>query len=207
MKSRSLFGFDISLLLATLILMAIGVLFIYSSGVTSSGISLSNEYVKQIIWVAVGLIILFSFVLTNYYRIGEYSLYVYLIFLGLLVFTLFFGKVVNGARSWIPIFGFGFQSSEFAKVATILYLARFLERNNNGSNDLLINATGAASMLHIAAENELRESISGDHIVYDGTNTETTANDNAAGIIHGHIFDKEAFANSSEIVDAIWFYS
>ena len=136
MRSRSLFGFDIALLLSTLVLMAIGVLFIYSSGVTSTGIALSNEYIKQIIWVVVGLVILLVFVLTNYYRIGEYSLYVYLAILGLLILTLIFGKVVNGARSWIPIFAFGFQPSEFAKVATILYLAHFFERNRAGSNDI-----------------------------------------------------------------------
>ncbi|MAG14197.1 MAG: rod shape-determining protein RodA [Spirochaetales bacterium] len=123
-------------MLSTLVLMVIGVLFIYSSGVTSSGVALSNEYLKQIIWVALGLAIMVAFVLTNYYRIGEFSIYIYLAFLCLLVFTLFFGKVVNGARSWIPIFAFGFQPSEFAKVATILYLAHYFEGIRPGTNDI-----------------------------------------------------------------------
>ena len=92
MRTKSLFGFDILLLLSVLALMAIGILFIYSSGVSSTGILLSNEYLKQIIWVGVGLGIMTVLVFTNYLRIGEYSLYVYLAFLLLLIVTLFFGK-------------------------------------------------------------------------------------------------------------------
>jgi rod shape determining protein RodA len=133
MRSKSLFGFDILLLLAVLALMVIGILFIYSSGVSSTGVKLSNEYIKQIIWVGVGLVILAVVVFTDYSRIGDYSLYIYLAFLALLVITLFFGKVVNGARSWIPIFGFGFQPSEFAKIATVLYVAKFFSTGGDRS--------------------------------------------------------------------------
>lgn len=134
MRTKSLFGFDILLLLSVLALMAIGILFIYSSGVSSTGVLLSNEYLKQIIWVGVGLVILTVLVFTNYLRIGEYSLYIYLALLLLLVVTLFVGRVVNGARSWIPVFGFGFQPSEFAKIATIMYLARFYSTGGDRSD-------------------------------------------------------------------------
>lgn len=43
----------------------------------------------------------------------------------LLLLVLFVGKEINGARRWIEI-GMALQPSEFAKVATILALARFL---------------------------------------------------------------------------------
>ena len=126
MRSRSLFGIDIWLIVSVLALMVIGVLFIYSSGVSPEGEQFSDEFIKQIIWVGVGLLILALVVFTNYLRIAEYSFYIYVGILVLLVMTLFFGRIVSGGRRWIPIFGFGFQPSEFAKIATILYLARFL---------------------------------------------------------------------------------
>jgi rod shape determining protein RodA len=47
--------------------------------------------------------------------------------LALLVYTCLFGKLVNGARAWIGVGGFGIQPSEFAKITTILLLARYLD--------------------------------------------------------------------------------
>ncbi len=134
MRSRSLFGFDVLLLASVLALMTIGILFIYSSGVSSTGEQLSREYIRQIIWVGVGLLIMTAIIFTDYMLIAEYAGYIYLVFIVLLVITLFVGKVVNGARSWIPIFSFGFQPSEFAKIATILYLAKFLSAKKERSN-------------------------------------------------------------------------
>ncbi len=130
MKTRSLLGFDVFLFVSTLALMTIGIVFIYSSGVSSTGVRLSNEYIKQIVWVSLGIIIVVIFLFTNYVRIRDFAPYIYVFFLMLLVLTLFVGRVVNGARSWIPIFEFGFQPSEFAKVATILFLAYYLDRSN-----------------------------------------------------------------------------
>lgn len=140
MRSRSLLGFDIYLLASVLALMTIGILFIYSSGVSSTGDQLSREYIRQIIWVAIGLIMMSAVVFANYLRIAEYAGYVYLAFVLLLIVTLFFGKVVNGARSWIPIFSFGFQPSEFAKIATILYLAKFFSREKVGAQRFILGA-------------------------------------------------------------------
>lgn len=45
-----------------------------------------------------------------------------------LVGTLLFGRVVNGARSWIGIGELGVQPSEFAKIAMILFLASYLDQ-------------------------------------------------------------------------------
>ena len=53
---RKLFSsMDWTIPIAIVILMVIGVLFIYSSGVTSAGDLVSTEYAKQIVWAATGL--------------------------------------------------------------------------------------------------------------------------------------------------------
>ncbi|GAA5220931.1 FtsW/RodA/SpoVE family cell cycle protein [Membranihabitans marinus] len=49
-----------------------------------------------------------------------------LVAIGLLIFTMFFGVEKNDARRWIslPIIGFSLQTSDLAKVAIVLFLAR-----------------------------------------------------------------------------------
>ena len=48
---------DLMLLISTLSLVVVGVMFIYSSGVTATGLVISNEWIKQIIWGVTGLAI------------------------------------------------------------------------------------------------------------------------------------------------------
>ncbi|MDR2303559.1 MAG: rod shape-determining protein RodA [Treponema sp.] len=127
MRIRNLLEIDYILLFASLVLSIFGVLFIYSSGVTSSGVLVSNEYIRQIIWAIAGMAIAFLLSLIDYKRIRDLSIYLYLGTLLLLLYTCFFGRLVNGARAWIGIGAFGIQPSEFAKITTILFLARHLD--------------------------------------------------------------------------------
>lgn len=125
-RNKPLLTVDPILALAVLGLMTMGILFIYSSGVNSSGVLLTTEYVKQILWAGVALTMMIIFSYVNYNLLRDLSIWVYLFFLLLLLATLFFGRVVNGARAWIGVFGLGGQPSEFAKIAVILFLAKFL---------------------------------------------------------------------------------
>ncbi|MDR1238874.1 MAG: rod shape-determining protein RodA [Treponema sp.] len=126
MRIRNLLEIDFFLLLAALMLSLFGILFIYSSGLTSSGVLVSSEYIRQIIWASGGLIIALALSVLDYRRIRDFSLFFYLGTLALLIYTCLFGRLVNGARAWIGIGSFGIQPSEFAKITTILFLARYL---------------------------------------------------------------------------------
>lgn len=136
MRSRSLFAFDVYILASTLSLVVIGILFIYSSNVTSTGELFSTEYLRQIVWASTGLVVLLALSLLDYGRLKGISPYIYGSILVSLVFTALFGKVVSGARSWIGIGDLGIQPSEFAKLATILLLARFLDQRRNSIDRL-----------------------------------------------------------------------
>ncbi|MDR2257742.1 MAG: FtsW/RodA/SpoVE family cell cycle protein, partial [Treponema sp.] len=103
MKIRNMLEIDFVLLLAALILSVFGVLFIYSSGITSTGVLVSTEYIRQIIWVTGGTIFALVLSIVNYRRIRDLSLYLYLGTLALLLYTCLFGRLVNGARAWIGI--------------------------------------------------------------------------------------------------------
>lgn len=127
-KNTSVFGFDIMLLASSVILIGIGIAFIFSSGVTSTGIIFSSEYIKQTIWAVSGLGLLFTFASFNYARFKEWSFRLYLFFIVLLILTLVVGRIVNGSKSWIGIWELGIQPSEFTKIITILYLAYFIDK-------------------------------------------------------------------------------
>jgi|TARA_R110000737_G_scaffold134970_1_gene166157 cell division protein FtsW len=57
--------------------------------------------------------------------------------IALLLFTFFFGTRVNGAGRWvkIPFIGLTFQSSDFAKLALIVYLSRLMVKKSQVMSD------------------------------------------------------------------------
>ena len=78
MRISDILKIDYLLLLPVLILIVLGILFIYSSGITSAGVQLSNEYVKQIIWASIGLAAIIVLSMINYRRFYNISIYIYL---------------------------------------------------------------------------------------------------------------------------------
>lgn len=133
---KRFFDLDFALIIPVIILMVIGILFIYSSGIDSSGVSVTNEYIKQIFWVSVGLIVFLGIALIDYRKFKDFSPWIFLVSMLLLLYTLFFGKLVNGAKSWLGIGDFGIQPSEFAKIAFILFFAWFLVKTEKTDTDI-----------------------------------------------------------------------
>jgi len=137
MKFNDILKIDFLLLFPALVLLTMGILFIYSSGITSAGIQVSEEYIRQIIWTAIGLIIALVLALVNYRRFYNLSVYIYLISLLPLIYTLLFGSV-----RWLKIGSFGIQASEFVKITVIILLARFLadtDRNKDAFSRFIVS--------------------------------------------------------------------
>lgn len=91
---------------------------------------ISQKYGKQLLWIGAGviLIILIFLVDSRFYAAFPYPIYLSLLLL--LLFVLAFGREVNGAKSWIEIGSFRLQPAEFAKLATVLALAKFTSTYN-----------------------------------------------------------------------------
>ncbi len=147
MRRVSLFTFDVSLLAATLVLMVVGILFIYSSGVSFTGAVYSREFLRQVVWAGFGLVVMAVVTVVSYSRFRNLSVYLYVLINLMLLITLFVGRVVNGARSWLGTGDIGVQPSEFAKVIAIVFLASYLSGIGKGVRELPRFLVGALFML------------------------------------------------------------
>lgn len=112
-----------------LLLVFLGWINIYASVYNEehhSIVDISQRYGKQMIWIAAALLLAFLVLLTesSFYVLFSWIIYIFMILM--LILVLFFGREINGARSWFTIGSFGFQPSEFTKFATALVLARFM---------------------------------------------------------------------------------
>lgn len=92
---------------------------------------------KQIIFIAVGVVIIYFIHLLDYRLFSRVALWVYLISIPLLIYTLFFGANLNEANRWIklPVINLTFQTSDFARLALFMYLARLLSRKQDVIKD------------------------------------------------------------------------
>ena len=141
MKLSDIFKIDFILLFSVLILLALGILFIYSSGITSAGTLVSGEYIRQIIWASAGTAVAIALSMINYRRFYNLSLYIYLISLAPLLYVSLFGTIARSTR-WLRIGSFGFQTSEFVKITVIILLARYLadtDRSNSKFTRFLVS--------------------------------------------------------------------
>ncbi len=126
-------------ILLYLALVIIGWLSIYSAVYDenhSSIFDIERNYGKQLIWIVSAFFIAFMIVMieSKFYSVFSYGIYA--VTLALLVSVLFFGKYVNGSRSWFEIGSFRLQPAEFAKFATALVIAKYISTTNKKLSDL-----------------------------------------------------------------------
>jgi rod shape determining protein RodA len=86
----------------------------------------SQRYGKQFVWMIASIMIAFIILIIDSRFYFFFSWFIYAFAIILLLMVLVFGKVVYGARSWFELGGLGIQPSEFAKFATALALASYL---------------------------------------------------------------------------------
>lgn len=115
-------------------------------GVYSSTGSLSHreqggntEYylVKQGFIVIFGFFVMYVLHRLHYLRFHRIAPFLYFVAVPLLLFTLLYGVEKNSARRWleIPFLGFTFQTSDFARLALILFLARTISSKQSNIKD------------------------------------------------------------------------
>ena len=119
------------LLISTLILFIIGLIMVFSSSnVTaymSHAVSPYNYFIKQGIFLIVGLIIFFIMIKFNTKAYGIFSWVLLMGITASLAILLVYGKATNNSVSWFDLGPISIQPSEFIKVVFIVWMARFYE--------------------------------------------------------------------------------
>ena len=115
---------DIPLLILVLSLFAFSIFAIRHVGIEAGGV-IRTHWWKQALFVGLGLGVMLVIACVDYAWIGKNSWVFYLFGLFMLTLVLIpgIGGVTNGARSWIPVFGFTIQPTEIAKPCTLVALA------------------------------------------------------------------------------------
>lgn len=149
---------DFTIIITTIIIVIFGALNIYSATHMKSG----THYLKsQLIWLVVGLFLTYIILIFDYSIIKSYTSIIYWFGVFLLVLNRIpiFKSTVNGASSWIRIFGVQVQPSEFAKIGMIMMLAKLLsdmEGNiNNVKNFFKLTAYAAIPMILIIVQPDM----------------------------------------------------
>ena len=90
---------------------------------------LTQVYGKQLLWIGGALLVGFVILLIDAKFFNVFSLWIYIFFLFCLFAVLVYGTATKGATAWIDLGGgVKFQPSEFAKMATALAVAGYLDR-------------------------------------------------------------------------------
>ena len=127
--------FDFKLLACALLLSLIGLLLIYSA--KHSTLNEKGLFLKQIFWLFLSLIVAVIIFITPL-RLHEIFSYLYYVSAILLLgAVLFIGATRLGATRWFELEGLTFQPSEWAKIATVFALARYLAYSNRSFNSIL----------------------------------------------------------------------
>jgi rod shape determining protein RodA len=114
--------FDWLLLGFVLLICGMGVMEIYSATLHTK---FAGAHIKQMYWIAGGVIGMFLLSLVNYQAMLEKIHWFWIASAASLMSVLLFGQKYLGARRWIKMPGFHFQPSEWVKLILILAMARY----------------------------------------------------------------------------------
>ena len=132
MKKNILKNMEWKVLICAAILCTIGLVALYSASLSAN----LDEFKKQVIWLVISVIVMIIVINIDYEAFVKISPILYAISIILLIAVLF-TKKINGATAWFQFGTFSFQPSEFAKIATILFLSFVINNiQRKGKNEI-----------------------------------------------------------------------
>lgn len=145
---------DYGIILLSIFIVVFGSLNIYNS--SKSG----PHYMKlQLMWLLVGLFVLYLIILVDYSMVANYVPIIYWASVALLIYNDIFSTATKGATGWIKLGSRAIQPSEFAKLALILMLAKKLDdldcNINNIKNFFILLFYSAIPMVLIVIQPDM----------------------------------------------------
>jgi rod shape determining protein RodA len=141
-------NFDFLLLLTTVLLLALGIVLIYSATISTEGDTVLSErlFFRQATYAAGGLFILLLASVVDYQLLGLMSWVVYALAIAALALVAVVGQQGFGAQSWLNLRR-GIQPSELSKILLIVFLAKFLGDRHEQRGDLRLLLYSAALLI------------------------------------------------------------
>jgi len=130
MNLNSLKNLNYPILIITLVLISLGLLVIFSVSYGHGDLDLEN-FKKQAIFAAIGIIVMFLISFFDYRFLKNYIALLYLTGITLLAAVLLIGDYSRGMSGWIDLGFFHFQPSELMKIILIIVLARYFSFFSN----------------------------------------------------------------------------
>ncbi len=93
---------------------------------TSSG---TDVYLRHFYWILIGSGVMAAAAIIDYRNLQRFVPIFYCLVIVLLILVLVLGREINGSKRWLNLGFVGFQPSELAKIAVILSLASWFQRN------------------------------------------------------------------------------
>jgi rod shape determining protein RodA len=118
---------------------------VYDASLDQNIFDMSINSGKQLLWIATCAFLILIIMVLDHKFYEQYAYLIYLLTIALLISVLFLGREVAGSRSWFEIGSFRLQPAEFAKFATVLVLARYI--NEPGVKMELLNHQIKAAIL------------------------------------------------------------
>jgi len=146
-QSKLLVGVDLMLVLSYIAIIFFGCLAIYSSETnenTFQTILFFSRPGKHLFFLFVISFLVLFIQFADYRFVINISFPLYLLSLALLLIVLIYGITISGSTSWISIYDFRFQPSEFSKFSTALFLAGYLENKKNVKENFKIKLVSIA---------------------------------------------------------------
>ncbi|MBM7552895.1 FtsW/RodA/SpoVE family cell cycle protein [Thalassobacillus pellis] len=120
-------SFDFTLMFTPIILCAFGVVMIYSASMVYGPVVLgvSSDYFmkKQMIWAALGILLMLFFAVFPYRHLQRLTKLIVLVMILSLAGLFVFGNEVNNSLSWYNLGFMSLQPAEIVKVGIIIYLS------------------------------------------------------------------------------------
>lgn len=122
--------------IVTILFLGLSMLSVYSFVpilVKTEGGSPFGYLFKHVIYIGIGFAAMYWIHRQDPKYIEKLSKFIFIVAIALLIFTFFFGVRVNDASRWVrvPIIGLTFQSSDFAKLALVIFISRRLVSNRD----------------------------------------------------------------------------
>ncbi len=127
---------DFMLFLVILMLLTMGIIMVFSASFVSAQTTYGDGFYflkRQLLFAVLGVACMIAVMRIDYRQYKKWAMPLFIVSVFLLIIVLIpgVGLKISGARRWLGVSALSFQPSEVAKLALVLFLARYLSQHQD----------------------------------------------------------------------------